>query len=353
MSATPPVGEGPLDSLDVRGAVLRLPEQLRAAAERTGAIDVAGSGLPAHDEIANVVVLGSGTAGIAADLVPVIAGPFMSVPVVVHKGYAAPNFIGRDTLVLALSYDGDTEETLDAAETAALDGGRLVCVSGGGALAELALRWGGVHIGVPEAPVGRAALGSLAVAPLVLLESLGFFPGAQSWVDAAAVQLERRRDQRGTAADPATRLARAIDGTMPIVYGGGGLGAVAAERWKAQCNTSAKIPAWRGVVPDVGHAELAGWGFHGDITRQIHTLICLRHEFEHPQVTRRFALLDETLLEVVHRVEHVHAEGDGPLAQLFDLVFVGDLVTIELGELLGVDPGPVPAVDDHARRLAE
>lgn len=353
MAVTPSPGDGPLDSLDVRGAVLALPEQVRDAAERAGAVDVGAARLPTHDEIANVVVLGTGVAGVAADLVPVVAGPFMSVPVVVHKGYGAPNFIGRDTLVVALSPTGDVEETIDAAEAAALDGGRLICIAGSGKLAELAQSWGGLHVAVPPTPVPRTALGALAVPVLVLLEALGLFPGARAWIDAAAEQLQHRRDQVLGAHDPVAPLARRLAGTMPVVYGGGGLGAVAAERWKASVNTSAKVPAWRGTLPEVGHDEIAGWGFHGDITRQVHTLVCLRHEFEHPQVTRRFALLDELMREVVHRVEHVPAAGDGVLAQLLDLVLVGDLVGVALGELLGVDPGPVPAVDDFTARLSE
>ena len=110
-----------LDSLDMFGATMTLPEQISQAVAGVKALD--GS-LPQHDEIENVVVLGMGGSGIGGDVLREIAGPFMAVPVVVHKGYGFPNFISESTLVFVLSFSGGTEETLEAASEAAAAGGR-------------------------------------------------------------------------------------------------------------------------------------------------------------------------------------------------------------------------------------
>ena len=75
------------------------------------------------------------------------------------------------------------------------------------------------------------------------------------------------------------------------------------------------------------------------------TLIQLRHDFEHPQISRRFELVDDLVDEVVGSVHDVRAEGDGPLAQLFDLVLTGDFTTLHMAAQAGVDPGPVAALD--------
>ena len=122
-------------------------------------------------------------------------------------------------------------------------------------------------------------------------------------------------------------LARRIGRTIPLVYGGGALGAVAAQRWKAQCNENAKVPAFANRVPELCHNEVAGWGQHGDVTRQVLTLVELRHDFEHPQIDRRFGLVNDLVDEVVGGIERVDAEGEGPLAQLLDLVMFGDVVS--------------------------
>lgn len=340
-----------IDSLGMFAAAAGLPEQLAAAAASAGEID-AGS-LPAHDDIENVVVLGLGGSGIAGDVVTVIAGPFMPVPVVVHKGYGIPNFISDKTLVFAISFSGDTEETLEAATEAGLAGGRLVCISHGGELRELAGEWSVPHLPIADGiPMPRAGIGAVSAPPLVVLEKVGLFPGASAWIDAAVAQLARRRDQLAADDNPAASLARRIGRTMPIVYGGGGIGHVAALRWKAQFNENAKVPAFANVIPELCHNEVCGWGQNGDITRQTMHLVNLRHEFEHPQVARRFDLVTEAVSEVVADVDTVVAEGDGPLAQLLDLMLVGDFVSLHRAAQEGLDPGPVPILDDIKAALA-
>ena len=87
-------------------------------------------------------------------------------------------------------------------------------------------------------------------------------------------------------------------------------------------------------------------GPNGDATRQLITLVNLRHDAEHPQVSRRFDLVTEALREVMADVVEVRAPGEGDLAQLLDLALVGDMVALELACHEGVDPGPVPVVDD-------
>jgi glucose/mannose-6-phosphate isomerase len=344
MAPPAPAPEGVLDSLGMFAAAAGLPEQIeRAAAD---ARDV--EGLPDHDAIENVVVLGMGGSGIAGDVLTVAAGPFLPLPVVVHKGYGIPNFIDEHTLVFAISFSGDTEEIIEGATAAAVAGGRMVCISAGGRLAELAAQWGVPHLPVDGSiPMPRAGIGAVAVPPMVVLEQLGLFPGATSWIEAAVGQLRKRRDEL-TSGDggSAARLARRIGRTFPLVYGGGGLGAVAALRWKNQFNENAKVLAMAGAVPEMCHNELCGFGQHGDVTRQILHLVNLRHEFEHPQIGRRFELLTEVLREVVHDVDTVVAEGEGPLAQLLDLVLVGDLVSLHLAAQEGVDPGPIPVLDE-------
>ncbi|MBI2709195.1 MAG: SIS domain-containing protein [Actinobacteria bacterium] len=338
-----------LDSLGMRAAALGLPEQVEAAVEAGAAI----RGLPEGEEIANICVFGVGASGLAGRIVAALAQEFVPVPVVVAEGYDAPSFVAQDTLAIAVSFSGDTEETIEAAQEAQLAGAHLMVVTRGGRLGALAGEWGAARVEVPAGlPTARAAIGALAVPPLVALERMGLFPGAHGWAAHAVAQLERRRDQLA-GGGPARDLARRIGRTLPIVYGASAIGAVAAARWKAQCNENAKVPAFAGAVPQVCHDEVSGWGQHGDVTRQVFSLVLLRHDLEHPQEDRRFALLAEALDEVVADRHVVRAEGEGPLAQLLDLVLFGDLVSLELAAQEGIDPGPVPAIDDIEFALSE
>ena len=111
---------------------------------------------------------------------------------------------------------------------------------------------------------------------------------------------------------------------------------------RRQINENAKSPAFFNVYPELCHNEVAGWGQHGDATRQLITLVNLRHDAEHPQVSRRFDLVADVLREVVADVIEVRAAGEGDLAQLLDLALIGDFVSLHLAGHEGIDPGPDP-----------
>jgi glucose/mannose-6-phosphate isomerase len=146
------------------------------------------------------------------------------------------------------------------------------------------------------------------------------------------------------AANPAREIARRIDRTIPLVYGGGALGAVAAMRWKCGVNENAKAPAFWNQYPELDHNEICGWGQHGDVTRQLLTLIELRHGFEHERLSPRFAATRELIEECVNQVLEVEAEGEGRLAQVLDLMYFGDWVSCYLALDNDVDPGPIDAI---------
>lgn len=345
MAAAPEV----LDTLGMFDAARGLPEQVEAAARAAGEVD----GLPSADGVTSVAVLGMGGSGIGGDICAAVAAPTCPVPVVVSKHYECPGFVGPDTLVFAVSFSGNTEETVAAASLAVESGARIVVVAAGGRLVELAGEWGAPVVPVdPSIPMPRAGIGAVSAPLLVVLERLGLLPGAGDQIGLAVEQLRRRRTALAEPAGEAVALAHRIGRTIPLVYGGGLLGEAAAWRWKGQFNENPKVPAFANRIPELTHNELCGWAQHGDVTRQVFTLLFLRHDFEHPQVGRRFDFVAERCDEVVADVLTVRAQGDGRLAQLLDLVMVGDLVTLHMAAAEGLDPGPVAVLDelkDHLR----
>lgn len=338
-----------IDTQNILDATASLPERVFDAAQASRGL----AGLPAREAVENVVVLGMGGSGVAGDILIAAAAPFMAVPVVVVKSYELPHFVGEGSLVFAMSFSGNTEETIETATEAAVQGARIVAVTGGGEIAKRAAGWGAPIIDVPDGiPQPRVGLGSLAIPPLVVLEDIGLFPGATQWIDLAVDQLRRRRDALLADGNEAQAVARRIGRTFPVVYGGGAIGATAATRWKTQINENAKAPAFWNAQPELCHNELSAWGQHGDVTRQLVTLVNLRHDHEHPQVARRFDLTTELVREVVAGVEEVRAEGDGELAQLLDLILFGDFVALHMALAEDIDPGPIPAQEDLKTALS-
>jgi glucose/mannose-6-phosphate isomerase len=342
------------DTLHFLDAVAGLPEQLAAAHEATASIPA--SALPKREPIQNIAVLGMGGSGIAGDVIAATLNDELPVPVTVLKQIRTPAFVGPNTLAFALSYSGDTEETVSMTRGALEQGAQVVAVSCGGELERLARDAGALHVPCPAGYLPRAAIGAL-VAPLCgVLFRLRLALGAHALLNHAQTQLATRRaacrPEVEGAANPARDLARQIGRTVPLVYGGGALGAVAAYRWKCDVNENAKAPAFWNVYPELGHNEICAWGQHGDVTRQLITLVELRHGYEHERLQRRFAGGRELIDECVHQILTVDAQGEGRLAQLLDLMYVGDWTSCYLALQNDVDPGPIDAIAALKARLS-
>lgn len=343
-----------VDTLGFADAVAGLPEQVTTA--HAAAADVPVGRFPDGDDVGDVVVLGMGGSGISGDVLAAVSRNSLRVPVNVVKDYELPASVGTRSLVFAQSYSGDTEETVTGVSAAIERGATVVVVSGGGRLAELAETHGLLRFDCPPGLQPRAALGALVVPLLVTCFRVGLFPEAHGWLVAAEEQLRTRRDacrlDVAGDANPARALARKIDRTIPLVYGGGAIGAAAAMRWKADVNENAKAPAFWNVYPELDHNEICGWGQHGDVTRQVFTLVELRHDFEGERIAARFDATRELVEETLGQVLSVRARGEGPLAQLLDLMYLGDWTSLYLAFRNEVDPGPIDVIQQLKARLS-
>lgn len=325
----------PNDSQDLMSYTVAMPTYVRHGMTAARGLD----GLPERDRVENIVVLGMGASGVAGEVLNALASPFVPVPITVVRDYQIPAFVGEGSLVFALSYSGDTEETIEAASAAAAQGAKMVVISSSGVLGELATSWGAPLVHVPIGiPQRRMALGALAASPLIVLEEIGLFPGATAWLEDAIAQLEMRKAELLQPGNVAEHLANRLNEKLVVVHGGGVLGAVAAKRWKQQLNEHAKTLAFFAAQPELCHNEIAGLDGPSHIVAQS-VVVSLRHDDEHPQVSRRIELVQNQLQLHKVSVEEVRAQGEGIVAQLFDLLLFGDFVALSLAKTRDIDTG--------------
>jgi glucose/mannose-6-phosphate isomerase len=341
------VGGDAVDSLGFCDQVAGLPEQLAAAHETAGS-HLGPGPLPDPGRITAVLVAGLGGSGIAGDVLAAVGQRSMRVPVVVARQLRLPAWVGPSTPVFACSYSGETEETLTLAAAAVEAGAPLVAVSSGGALQALAADAGALHLPCPPGLMPRAALGALVAPLLVVCHRLGLLPDAHALLVSAQEQLARRRDACVPAVagpvNPARDLAARIGERVPVVHGTGSLGAVAAYRWKCDVNENAKAPAIWAAHPELDHNEVCGFERFPVALRQACVLVELRHGYEDPRLGPRVAATRELAAGAVAEVLTVEAAGEGRLAQLLDLMYLGDWTSCYLALDHGVDPGPIEAI---------
>jgi glucose/mannose-6-phosphate isomerase len=339
-----------VDRLGLLGVAMGAPQDLEAARAASLAVDI-----PFPPEaVRDVAICGMGGSAIAADLVAGAYAERLRRPVGVVRDYALPGWVGEDTLVLLSSYSGNTEETLTCAMEALDRRALMVAVTSGGKLRDF---YGAQGVPVIPAPTGyqpRAALVHLLVPLVVTLGRLGVIPDPAADLDAAHAACTAAAAAYGPdvpeEANPAKQLADALNGAVPLVYGAQSTAAV-AYRWKCQLNENAKVPAYWAALPELDHNEIVGFEGMGQLGRQV-AVVMLREPRQHRQVERRFELTRELIDPSVRSTYGVVGEGEGTLASVFDLVLLGDFVSLYLACLLGVDPGPVDIIERLKDRLA-
>ncbi|MFI0486282.1 SIS domain-containing protein [Actinomadura sp. 9N215] len=365
----------------VASSASQVREAQRAVAE-AGIASLAEDGRPRA-----VVVAGMGGSGISGDVLAAVCGVGCAVPVTTVRGYRLPGWVGAADLVIAVSCSGKTEETLEVAAEAARRGCRLLFVGGTDSpLAELSDRSRGVFVPVRSVGQPRSTLWGLTIPLVLAARTLGLADVPDAVLESTAGLLEdvayRCRPSSEPFVNPAKRMALDIMGDVPLVWGSSALAATAAYRLCCQLNENAKYPGVFGEVPEADHNQVMAFDGHfahrgGGVTPSsgpggpdgsddlddffrdraddpehgLH-LVLMRDVDEHPQVRKRCDASAEMARARGVAVTEIGAEGEHPLERIATLIALADYVTVYLAIALGVDPTPVPAIQELKARIA-
>jgi len=300
-------------------SVRHLPDQLRDIAVAASEIE----GLPDTTSVRSIVIFGTGAARVAGDVIEAICELRSSVPVVATAA-RCPAWVNETTLALAVSPSGDDAGVLEAAEAARDAGASVIAVTAGGALGAAAASWQVATVPVDPDAGPAAALGVSVVPVLVLFERLGFVSGMTRTVmeaaDRAATRIESLVDN-----DVVSTLATLLPGRLAMVTAAGSMGKHAARRWVQELDQVGEVAAVRRRLP-TGGIDLEAGRRLAATTKDGAVLILLRHDAEPGGLDGSVGLAHEQFEHVVE----IRAEGDGPLAQLMDLVLIADAVAAQL-----------------------
>jgi len=276
-------------------------------------------------------------------------------PVHVARGYDLPSFVGPETLVVACSHSGNTEETLSAFEQALRSGAATVALTTGGRLLQLASERDVPALVYEYDGEPRSALGHQLMALLSIGQRAGLVGGQDEAVTEVLRLMSEQRAQIGFAApvarNRAKQLAGRLYGRLPAIAGAGLL-ADAAHRWKTQLNENSKCWAIWEELPELDHNSIVGFGLTAEVVRLLHVVL-LSHPALHPRLLLAYDATADALSEAGVSHERVEALGKSPLAQAMTAIYSGDLVSYYLALLNGVEPSPVAPIQKFKARLAK
>lgn len=291
-----------------------------------------------------VLVTGMGGSAIAGNLLQAYcAEKAPSLQVNVSRGYDIPSFVDNKTLVFAISYSGNTEETLSSFKAAMRKSAKIVVVASGGKLGQQAEQLNKPLVSVPDDIQPRAALACLFIPLLNVLYNSGLIPDPSREISDAISSLKA---SSVAYRERAKLLADKLAGKVPIIYSSDRLAGV-AYRWKTQFNENAKIHCFSHFFPELNHNEMVGY------TRlnANYYVIFLEDEVDHRRVKERIRLTKEIIGSKGVPSTQLVIKGDNPLTKILSAVHIGDLTSVYLARLTSVDPEPVAIIEDFKKQL--
>jgi glucose/mannose-6-phosphate isomerase len=308
-------------------------------------------------DIKNIVLIGMGGSAIGGDLARSYLSSKLEIPFYVCRHYKLPEFVDDETLIIASSYSGNTEETLSALDDALDRKAMLAAITTGGMMADVCKLNAIPMATLPAGMQPRAALGFSFVPLLVLLEKVKLISGVTGDITATIERLKVFRQEyiedSAVKSNPAKKLAEQLRGKIVVIYSGPTLTDAVAVRWKGQICENAKTLAFANQFAEFNHNELVGWS---DLTRQYNenlSVIILRDKDDHPQIKKRMDIVKPLIEDTGTEVIEVESRGGSELERMFSLIQFGDFVSYYLAILNKQDPTPVITIEMLKAALAD
>ncbi|MCX6645712.1 MAG: bifunctional phosphoglucose/phosphomannose isomerase [bacterium] len=309
------------------------------------------------EEFHEVLVCGMGGSGIAGDLAYSIISRDIPVPFRVVKGYELPKSVGVGSLVLILSYSGNTEEVVWCYTKAHNRGAHCVAISVGGAIKDMAEKFGCPHIPLPDYyPAPRLALWHLLTAVLACLNEafpqLGFVEEAlRDSVPTLKRGTNRYSKELELQKNFAKKLAFDIHQAWPVIIGSE-LTWPVAKRFQAQLNENSKWPATASYIPEMNHNEIVAYSQPGPATSST-GIIMLRDKEDHSRIQHRQDFTIELVQKHVAWVHQFKGEGKSFLSRIASLIQTADYASYYLACARGIDPAGIKSIDILKERLGK
>jgi glucose/mannose-6-phosphate isomerase len=301
----------------------------------------------------NVVVVGMGGSAIGGDLLHDWLSTRVSVPIEVCRDYSLPAYVNDETFVFVVSYSGETEETLSALLDAVKRKCMIVAIASSGTLISFAKKLHLPYVTVRGGLQPRVAVPYLFFPLAVTLEKIGLVSNIGKELEETSKVLgalaEKNASEVPLKENFAKKLAWELRSTIPVIYGFGQYRAVAV-RFKSELNENSKIPAKWEIFPELNHNDIVGWEATENLTKKF-TVVLIRDQNEPPEIRSRIEATKKLSLPKARQVLEIKAEGKSTLAKMFSVLFLGDVTSVYLSILLGVDPAPVKIITALKKQL--
>ncbi|MGC8832005.1 MAG: bifunctional phosphoglucose/phosphomannose isomerase [Thermoproteota archaeon] len=307
-----------------------------------------------YKDVKEIVVCGMGGSAIGGDLFRDLSHRTIPIRVSVVRDYDLPKHVDERSLVVAVSYSGNTEETLESFKQAYERGSRIFAIASNGLVEKACLRLNIPFLKVPAGYQPRAALPLLFIPLLKIAEAVGFPVVDRNTLNRACTMLEeysvKLKLESPVEKNPAKQLALRIHGKLPIIYSLGHLKSVAL-RYKDQINENAKMRAMCDQLPEMNHNEIEAWE-KTDFKKLLHVIL-IDSRFKNPYIAESVKALVSRIKNEGVDISVVQPLGETMVEEMLSAIILGDWVSYYLAILRGVDPAPVSLISELKKKREE
>jgi len=282
----------------------------------------------------------------------------LKIPIIPTNSYHLPSFLLKNSLVLASTYSGTTEETLSCANEALLRGLKLTGITTGGKLKELLTENNLVSFIFNPAhnPSNQPRMGQgyMIFGTFGILNGLGAIELSTQEVEESVKILDQGESLYGasvkTEDNPAKTLALKLRDKAPIIVASEFLDGN-AHAWRNQFNESGKQFSDYHIIPELNHHLMEGLSFPEKIKQSLSFLFVNSNLYE-DKIQKRIELTKEIVNKQNIDVIEINPIGQTKLEQSLSLLQFGSYVTFYLAVLNNVDPNKIPWVDFFKEKLS-
>ena len=296
--------------------------------------------------INNVLIAGLGGSGIGGSIIADVFAPQINIPILISKDYSIPNFVNKNTLVIASSYSGNTEETIYAVKKALKMNAEVAIITSGGMLKEIAEKNNLNKIYIPGGHPPRAMFGYSFTQLFYLLNHYNVID--LSFVAEFKKSISLLVKNEKNIKDDAHVLAKNLYNKTPVIYVAHGFEGV-ATRFRQQLNENSKMLCWHHVIPEMNHNELLGWRVNVDNL----AVVFFRNELDNKRNKIRIEINKEVVKKHTKDVYEVISRGDSVIQNTLYHIHFGDWVSWYLSELNDVDAIEIDVINYLKKELAK
>jgi len=298
-----------------------------------------------------ILIVGMGGSGVAGDVLKLILNQHTNIDVEVRKTYnLSKTHIATRPFCLFISYSGNTEETVSAAKDAIDKNLEWAAISSGGELLELANKYNKKFVKVPDRLQPRAAFGLMTKAVINFLPDQNKEIFINACEEAGNYLNNLTADDSSKVFEISKNIASQIGSKTAIIYAGSDLTYLVAQRWKTQINENSKSKAYVGFMPEIHHNEILSWEADQEGSKNNFILILLRGD-DHKKIDNRFEFTKEIIGSKVDTIDVRNISSENLIKDLFHLVLIGDLVSVNLADHLNIDPFNIDAIENLKKKL--